>query len=110
MLSSTLLTTVRVILTLTLTPTPTPTLTPTLTLTQAADLVYARAFEATAASLGSGLGQKAWVEVPLPNKALAEAALAAQDWAVMNEKRARQSKEVKAGREAESLRSEYGAT
>ena len=40
----------------------------------------------------------------------AEAALAAQDWAVMNEKRARQSKEVKAGREAESLRSEYGAT
>ena len=44
------------------------------------------------------------------NKALAEAALAAQDWAVMNEKRAAQSKEVKAGREAESLRSEYGAT
>ena len=50
------------------------------------------------------------MEVPLPNKALAEAALAAQDWAAMKEKRAAQSTAVRAGREAESLRSEYGAT
>ena len=48
--------------------------------------------------------------MPLPNKALAEAALAAQGWAAMNRKRAAQPDAVKAGREAESLRSEYGAT
>ena len=43
-------------------------------------------------------------------KALAEAAVAAQGWAAMNRKRAAQPEAVKAGREAESLRSEYGAT
>jgi hypothetical protein len=81
---------------------------------EAADLVYARAFESTAAAttLGGGLEQKAWdwEDVPLPNKALAEAALAAQAWSAMNRKRAAQPEAVKAGREAESLRSEYGAT
>ena len=46
----------------------------------------------------------------LPNKALAEAALAAQSWAASRRQRAAQPEAVKAGREAESLRSEYGAT
>lgn len=48
--------------------------------------------------------------VTLPNKALIEAAAAAQSWAASRQQRAAQPEAVRAGREVESLRSEYGAT